>query len=118
MLAEGLRQMSRMDLDDMRRGLEQMARPSAAGMLQSMGRTQEDRIEKMAVMLRNSSEEDIAEMGAIFALALARVAEERAAGAGVPSGSDRGRRSERPRRERGMSAAEWRHQRRLADNSV
>ena len=109
MLAAGLRQMGRMDLDDVRRNLEQMARPSAAGMLESMGRTQAERVEKMAEMLRNSSDDDIAEMGAIFSLAMAKVAEERARG-DVPEAV---RPAPRPRREPGMSAAEWRRARRL-----
>ncbi|HVW31653.1 MAG TPA: hypothetical protein VHL53_03855 [Acidimicrobiia bacterium] len=111
MLAAGFRQISRMDLDDLRRNLEQMARPSAAGMLESMGRTEPERVEKMAEMLRNSSEEEIAEMGRIFGLAMAKVAEERAAG---PAPAEGRLPSERPRRQRTMSAAERRRQRRLA----
>jgi hypothetical protein len=53
---------------------------------------------------RNSSEADIEEMGTIFGLAMAKLAEERA-GAATPPG--------RPSR-RHVTAAEWRRQRRRA----
>ncbi len=72
--------MADLRLDDITRGLENFANPSARGMLESLGRTREDQIETLAAMLRNSSEADIAEMGQIFGEAMARLAEERAAG--------------------------------------
>jgi hypothetical protein len=62
-------------------------------------------------MLRNSSEEDMAEMAQIFGEAMAKLAEERAAAGPVTAPSDRrptgGRRRRRP------TAAERRQQRRL-----
>ena len=115
MLTGSLRQMSRMDLDDIRRGFENLARPSAAGLMDSLGQTRQERVEKMAELLRNSSEADIEEMGQIFGLAMARLAEERAFG-GAPADGVRADTEEsvRPRRRRGQSAAEWRRERRLA----
>ena len=99
--------MARLDLDDVRRGLENFARPSAAGLMDSLGRTREQRVDRMAEMLRNSSEADMEEMSTIFALAMAKLADERAsAGSGAPSGPSRHRRD--------LSAAEWRRERRRA----
>ena len=63
MLTEGMRQISRLELADIRRGLENFTSPSAAGLLDSFGRTRGERVEKMAALLRNSSEADIEEMG-------------------------------------------------------
>jgi len=79
-LTQSMRRMADLRLDDITRGLENFANPSARGMLESLGRTREDQIENLAAMLRNSSEADIAEMGEVFGLAMARLAEERAAG--------------------------------------
>jgi hypothetical protein len=92
--------MADLRLDDITRGLENFANPSARGMLESMGRTREEQVETLAAMLRNSSEEDVAEMAQIFGEAMAKLAEERTA--------------DRPRRPRGQTAAERRKQRRLA----
>jgi hypothetical protein len=103
-LTEGMRQLSRMDLGDIRRGFENLAYPSAAGMLESLGRTRRERVEKMAAMLRNSSEDDIREMGTVFGLAMAELAEERATPAAPPG--------ERPPCRRDVTAAEWRRVRR------
>lgn len=106
MLTESLRQLSRLELGDIRRGLENFASPSARGMLESLGRTRQEQVDKMAAMLRNSSEADIEEMGTVFGLAMAKLAEERSRpGAGAP---------ERPRRRRDQSAAQWRRERRAA----
>lgn len=80
LLTQSMRRMADLRLDDITRGLENFANPSARGMLESLGRTREDQIENLAAMLRNSSEADIAEMGEVFGLAMARLAEERAAG--------------------------------------
>jgi hypothetical protein len=80
LLTQSMRRMADLRLDDITRGLENFANPSARGMLESLGRTREEQIENLAAMLRNSSEADIAEMGQIFGLAMARLAEERAAG--------------------------------------
>ena len=114
-LTGGLRQMRRMDLDDFRRGFENLARPTAAGLMDSMGRTRQERVEKMAELLRNSSEADIEEMGQIFGLAMARLAEERASDAEPAASVGAGTEDPvRPRRRRGQSAAEWRRERRLA----
>ena len=86
LLTQSMRRMADLRLDDITRGLENFANPSARGMLESLGRTREDQIETLAAMLRNSSEADIAEMGQIFGEAMARLAEERA------TGQDRGAR--------------------------
>jgi hypothetical protein len=103
-LTEGMRQLGRMDLGDIRRGLENLAYPSAAGMLESLGRTRQERVDKMAAMLRNSSESDIEEMGTVFALAMAQLAEEPAMPAAAAE--------ERPPLRRQLTAAEWRRERR------
>jgi hypothetical protein len=72
-------------------------------MLASMGRTRAQPVDTMVDMLRNSSQADIDEMAQVFALAMAKLAEERAHGE-----------PERPRRRRHQSAAERRRQRHLA----
>jgi hypothetical protein len=113
-LTGSLRQMSRLDLDDIRRGLENFARPSAAGLLESMGRTREERVERMAEMLRNSTEADMEEMATTFALAMAKLGEERAGtaeGAAPVEASRHARAGTRPVRRRDLSAAEWRRER-------
>ena len=79
LLTQSMRRMADLRIGDITRGLENFANPSARGMLESLGRTREDQIENLAAMLRNSSEDDIAEMGQIFGEAMARLAEERAA---------------------------------------
>ena len=109
-LTKSMRLMADLRLDDITRGLENFTNPSARGMLESMGRTREEQVEALAAMLRNSSEEDMAEMAGVFGEAMARLAEERAAG-GSPAAVGR---TERPRRSRGQTAAERRRQRRLA----
>jgi len=106
MLTEGMRQLSRLDLGDIRRGFENFANPTAAGMLESLGRTRQERVEKMAAMLANSSEDDISELGTIFGLAMAKLAEDGAA----PSATA----ARRPARRRDLTAAEWRRERRAA----
>jgi len=114
MLSEGMRQLSRLELADIRRGIDNFTNPSAAGLLDSLGRTRDERVEKMATMLRNSSEADIEEMGHIFGLAMAKLAEERAAASereGGPQTPVR-QREDRPRRRRGQTSAEWRRERR------
>jgi len=107
MLTEGMRQISRLELADIRRGLENFTSPSAAGLLDSLGRTRGERVEKMAALLRNSSEADVEEMGTVFGLAMAKLAEEQATGSQAPA-----RREEQPRRRRGETSAEWRRERR------
>lgn len=109
-LTQGMLRMGNLRLDDIARGLANFAHPSARGLLESMGRTRDEQVETMVEMLRNSSEADIEEMGRVFGLAMARLAEERAqAQAEGPPADD----VERPRRRRDQSAAEWRRQRRL-----
>ena len=108
-LTKSMRRMADIRFEDITRGLENFANPSARGMLDSMGRTREEQIETLAAMLRNSSEEDMAEMAEIFGEAMARLAEERAAGGTHPVA-----RADRTRRPRGQTAAERRRQRRLA----
>jgi len=113
-LTAGLRQMRRLDLDDIRRGVENFAHPSAAGLMDSLGRTRQERVEKMAELLCNSSEADIEELGTIFGLAMAKLAEERATGGDPATPADDDDLRNRPRRRRRQSAAEWRRERRLA----
>ncbi len=110
LLTQSMRRMADLRLDDITRGLENFANPSARGMLESMGRTREEQVETLAAMLRNSSEEDMAEMAQIFGEAMARLAEERAAGGSPPAFG----RTDRPGRSRRQTAAERRRQRRLA----
>lgn len=80
MLTQTMRKMADLRLDDLTRGLENFTNPSARGMLDSMGRTREEQVETLSAMLRNSSEEDMAEMAQIFGEAMAKLAEERATG--------------------------------------
>lgn len=111
MLAQGLRRMSALRLEDVTRSFENFANPSARGLLESMGRTRQQQIATMVEMLRNSTEADIEEMGQVFGEAMARLAEERIeADGGRPSGDGSGRARDR----HDMSAAEWRRQRRRA----
>jgi hypothetical protein len=109
-LTKSMRRVADLRIDDITRGLENFANPSARGMLDSMGRTRQEQVETLAAMLRNSSEEDMAEMAQIFGEAMAKLAEERAA-SGSPSAVGR---TDRPGRSRGQTAAERRRQRRLA----
>ena len=112
MLADGMKRVISFDLADITRGLENFANPSAGGMLDMLGRTREERVAKMAAMLGKGSDADMEEMGIIFALATAQVAEDKAGGSDQ---RDAGRpRAERPRRPRGMTSAEWREARRRA----
>src|SRR5919206_1521529 len=80
LLTQSMRRMADLRFDDITRGLQNFANPSARGMLDSMGRTREEQVETLAAMLRNSSEEDMAEMAQIFGEAMAKLAEERATG--------------------------------------
>lgn len=100
-LFKGMRKMSSLRLDDITKGLENFANPSARGMLESLGRTRDEQVATMADMLRNSSEADIEEMGQVFALAMAKLAEERCNSDG----------SDRPKRRRDQTAAERRRER-------
>ena len=109
-LTKSMRRMADLRLDDITRGLENFANPSARGMLDSMGRTREEQVETLSSMLRNSSEEDMAEMAQIFGEAMAKLAEERAAGASPQVAG----RTDRPARPGRLSSAERRRQRRLA----
>lgn len=104
-LLKGVRRMSSLRFDDITRGLENFANPSARGMLESLGRTRDEQVATMVAMLRNSSEADIEEMGQVFALAMSRLAEERSHSADGHTA--------RPTRRREQSAAEWRRHRRL-----
>ena len=103
-LTQGMRRMSTIRFDDITRGFENFANPSARGMLESMGRTRDEQVNTMVEMLRNSSEADIEEMGQVFGLAMAKLAEERG----------NAERAEEPtRRRRDQTAAERRRERRL-----
>jgi hypothetical protein len=104
-ILKGMRRMSSIRLDDITRGLENFANPSARGLLESLGRTRDEQVATMAEMLRNSSEADIDEMGQVFGLAMAKLAEERSQTADSHN--------DRPRRRRDQSASEWRRQRGL-----
>ena len=115
-LTKSMRRMAELRIDDITRGLENFANPSARGMLDSMGRTREEQVETLAAMLRNSSEEDMAEMAQIFGEAMAKLAEERAAGPASQADEDRrpaAARTDRAR-PRSQSAAKRRRQRRLS----
>lgn len=112
-MTQGLRRMSGLRLDDITRGFENFANPSAAGMLESLGRTRGERVDNMAAMLRNSAQADIEELGTIFGLAMAQLAEEQAAtatGAGEPV-----RPAPAARRRRDQTAADRRRERRRSE---
>ena len=114
LLTQSMRKMASLRIDDITRGLENFANPSAKGMLESMGRTRDEQVETMATMLRNSSEAEIEEMGVVFGMAMAKLAEERAHG-GAPD--ERRPAAPRPtpdRHRRRQTAAERRRERRLA----
>lgn len=96
-----MRKMATLSLDDIARGFDNFANPSARGLLESLGRTREEQVDALAGMLRNSSDEDIAELGQIFGEAMARLAEERSNGS-----------PDRARCRRDFSSAEWRRERR------
>ena len=104
LLTQSMRRMAALRLEDIINGLENFANPSARGMLDSLGRTRDEQIESLAAMLRNSSEDEINEMGMIFGEAMSKLAEERATGT---EPTDR-----QPRRR--STSAERRQQRRLA----
>jgi hypothetical protein len=87
-----MRKMATLSLDDIARGFDNFANPSARGLLESLGRTREEQVDALAGMLRNSSDEDIAELGQIFGEAMARL--------------------DRARCRRDFSSAEWRRERR------
>lgn len=105
--ASGVRKVAAFDPAEAWRGFENFARPSAGGMLDSMGRTRAERVEKMAGLLKTMSPADMEEMGLIYSEALAR-----ATGDAALSADRRPQRAERPSRRRDMSAAEWRRERR------
>ena len=113
MLTQSMRRMAGLRFDDISRGLENFANPSAGGMLESMGRTRDEQVEGMAALLRNSSEADIDEMGTVFGLAMAKLAEERGNAATDDQPQPAAMVADRPRRRRSQTAAEWRRERRL-----
>ena len=77
MLVGGMRRMASMDLDDVSQAMQQFTNPDA-NFLDMLGRDREERVEKMAELLKNCSEEDMLEMGAIFSEAMARNETEKA----------------------------------------
>lgn len=110
MWADGVRRMSSFDVRNVWRGLENFSRPTAGGMLASLGRTRPQQVEKLAGMVADISPADMEEMGTVYALAIARAAE-----AGTQDRAEPLRRAERARRPRGQRSAEWRRERRLAN---
>jgi len=114
LLTQSMRRVASLSLDDITRGLENFANPTAKGLLESLGRTRQQQVDALASMLRNSSEEDVAEMGMIFGEAMAKLAEERSTGAstGHADPSRANGSPERPRCRRDFSSAEWRRERR------
>jgi hypothetical protein len=111
-LTGGMRRIASMELSDVTLALSQFTNPNA-GFLDMLGRTREERVEKMAALLRNASEADMEEMTTTFALAMAKVAEDKARDGDEHPPAARPR-TERPRRRRGQSSAEWRAERRRA----
>jgi hypothetical protein len=107
-LTNGMRKMGSLDLGEIRQGLATLTNPDAS-LLDMLGRTREERVEKMAGMLANMSPADMEEMGTIYALAMAQAAE-----AGSQHRAEPRRRADGARRPRGQSSAEWRRERRLA----
>jgi hypothetical protein len=74
---DGVRRMVRFDPRDVLQGLEYLVRPSAAGMLEALGRTRRERAEKLAGMLRTVSPPEMEEMATTYALAMAQAGESR-----------------------------------------
>jgi hypothetical protein len=107
-LTHGMRQIGSLDLDKIKQGMAYLTNPDAS-FLDMLGRTREERVEKIATLLANMSPAEMEEMGTIYALAIARAAE-----AGSQDRAEVGRRTDRPRQRRGQSSAEWRRERRLA----
>ena len=114
MMVGGMRRMASMDLDDVKQAMQQFTNPDA-NFLDMLGRDREERVEKMAELLVNCSEEDMLEMGAIFAEAMARNEANKARQASRP---DRRQRPDVTRitneRRRRPTAAERREERRRA----
>jgi Mg/Co/Ni transporter MgtE len=79
LLTQSMRRMATLSFDDITTGLENFANPSARGLLESLGKTRQEQVDALADMLRNSSEEDMAEMAQIFAEAMAKLSAERSA---------------------------------------
>ena len=73
-LTHGMRQMGSLDLGKIKEALAYLANPDAS-FLDMLGRTREERVEKIATLLANMSPADMEEMGTIYALAIARAAE-------------------------------------------
>ena len=101
-LTEGVSLLGSLDLGDITHSLATLANPDA-GFLEMLGRTREERVEKMATMLRTSSPADMEEIATVYALALAKGAE-----------THPGPGAEKPRKRRDQTSAEWRKERRLA----
>lgn len=75
-------------------GLAHFERPRLARLLEMLGTSEADRVEALAALLRNSSDEEIDEMVHLFDRALARVTREQA------RAQDRAERADRARRRR------------------
>ncbi len=105
-LTGGMRRIASMELRDVAQALSQFTNPDT-GFLDMLGRTREERVEKMAGLLRHASEADMEEMTTTFALAMAKAAEDKARDGERQPPASRPR-AERPRRRRGQSSAEWR----------
>ena len=73
-VTQGMRQMGSLDLGDIKQAVGHLTNRNG-GFLDLLGRNREERVEKMATMLRNSSEADIEEMGVVFGLAMAKAVE-------------------------------------------
>lgn len=104
-------ELSPFDLRLLAEGLAYFTAPRLAELLDTLGRTEDERVDTLSEMLRNSSEDEITEAVSIFERAVTRVAREqvRAQDEGrAPAG--RGE----PRRRRGQTSAEWREERRRA----
>jgi hypothetical protein len=71
MLVGGMRRMASMDLDDVTSAMQQFTNPDA-NFLDMLGRDREERVEKMAELLKSCTEEDMQEMASIFGEAMAR----------------------------------------------
>ena len=111
MLVGGMRRMASMDLDDVAQAMQQFTNPDA-NFLDMLGRDREERVEKMAELLRTCSEADMQEMAAIFGEAMARNEAEKARRAARQRRDVTRLSAERPRRR--PTAAERRQERRRA----
>ena len=99
---DALSMLSKVDMKAMSQGMAFFGKPDAGAMLGLMGSTTEEQVDRIAAMMKNSSEDDIAAMMAIFQQGMAKAQE--LAQAEAEEALARAERSERSRDRRSPSA--------------